>query len=596
MGTCFTVDTPLKVAKYGISSVISLVDDTLIEQIREHYCKKNGEPYTAITRSDEDHRARRITAYLDLIDRLVKRDFEAVRASEFTPDSEITKYFELLPDHSKLRKAYETMLRESDPAVQAKMQNDLRAQMKPGSIDVNIMTKLDRSHYDPQGQELPQEFSDALAALRGYAKSTLESAIVLSAGINRRLYTYFEKFEDFYANTAGNIRKKIILKVSDYRSSIIQGKFFAKKGLWVSEFRVESGINCGGHAFISNGQLMGQILEDFKNKKNELIQSMHELYNKALTACGRKTFEQPLPTKITAQGGIGTYSEDQTLLAHYGVSKTGWGTPFLLVPEATTVDPETLKRLAEAQEEDLYLSDSSPLGVPFNNLRTSLSEEAKRDRMAAGCPGSKCVKGHLVGNTEFTEKPICTASRAYQSAKLKQINENGAGSELTSAEVTAKACICHELGVGALNLYGLKNPDPQSAPAVCPGPNLAYFSKVMTLQEMIDHIYGRTNMLNQTLRPHMFIKELQMYIDDFVTEVKKHAPHLTEQKKQELQEFLKNLLDGIAYYRELYPQLLNETEKVRNQALEDLDKFARKLDDFIAGYVNIFKIIGTVPK
>ena len=31
VGTGFTIDTPLKVARYGISSVVSLVDDVLIE-------------------------------------------------------------------------------------------------------------------------------------------------------------------------------------------------------------------------------------------------------------------------------------------------------------------------------------------------------------------------------------------------------------------------------------------------------------------------------------------------------------------------------------------------------------------------------------
>ncbi len=33
MGTGFSIDTPLRVAQYGISSVISLVDDVLIEQM-----------------------------------------------------------------------------------------------------------------------------------------------------------------------------------------------------------------------------------------------------------------------------------------------------------------------------------------------------------------------------------------------------------------------------------------------------------------------------------------------------------------------------------------------------------------------------------
>ena len=71
--------------------------------------------------------------------------------------------------------------------------------------------------------------------------------------MNPRLYSYIENFEDFFPTKNGIIKKKIILKVSDYRSALIQGKFLAKKGLWVSEYRIESGLNCGGHAFASDG-------------------------------------------------------------------------------------------------------------------------------------------------------------------------------------------------------------------------------------------------------------------------------------------------------------------------------------------------------
>ncbi len=62
MGTGFTIDTPLRVARYGISSVISLVDDVLIEQVRKVHCEKEGEPYEPITDRDEDPRARHIGA------------------------------------------------------------------------------------------------------------------------------------------------------------------------------------------------------------------------------------------------------------------------------------------------------------------------------------------------------------------------------------------------------------------------------------------------------------------------------------------------------------------------------------------------------
>ena len=40
----------------------------------------------------------------------------------------------------------------------------------------------------------------------------------------------------------GKLAKTIILKVSDYRSALTQGKILAKKGVWISEFRIESGL------------------------------------------------------------------------------------------------------------------------------------------------------------------------------------------------------------------------------------------------------------------------------------------------------------------------------------------------------------------
>ena len=83
MGVGFTIDTPLKVARYGISSVVSLVDDVLIEQLREFHCRASGEPYEKIGDNDEDSRARRITEYLNLLDKLVKRQVSALRESPF---------------------------------------------------------------------------------------------------------------------------------------------------------------------------------------------------------------------------------------------------------------------------------------------------------------------------------------------------------------------------------------------------------------------------------------------------------------------------------------------------------------------------------
>ena len=590
MGTAFSIDSPVKVARYGIHSVISLVDDTLIEQMRKFYSEKEGEHYTPITKYDDDFRARRITAYLDLVNRIVQRQFTELKASAFEPGTEITKYFEMLPEDSVLKAAWQHMLACPDPKLKADLQKNLRNSIKPGDINVNIMTKLDRNNYDAQGALMPAEFSDALSALRGYAKSNLQSAIVFSAGINRRLYTYVEQFKDFYADAKGHIKKRIVLKVSDFRSSIVQGKFFAKKGLWISEYRVESGLNCGGHAFATDGFLMGPILEEFRVKRQQLIDELHHIYNEALKLKDMVPFTKPLEVKVTAQGGIGTFREDRFLREHYGLNATGWATPFLLCPEVTNVDPITLEKLARACEKDLYLSDVSPLGVPFNSLRDSLSDIEKDLKVMRGRPGSACPKSHLVSNTEFTEQPICTASRQYQKLKIDELGtlnlEQGEYKKRFDA-IVVKACICHDLGQSALTINTIETRVPGFT-AVCPGPNLAYFSKIVTLREMVDHIYGRTNLLNDTPRPNMFIKELGMYVDYLKKDINKSLESLNDHKIKYFTEFKNNLLDGIEYYRKLFPQMTEESLEYRTKTLNDLEACNQRLQAMIEEFSPAF--------
>ena len=92
------------------------------------------------------------------------------------------------------------------------------------------MTKVDKKNYFKK-EELPSEYNDAHAGLRGYANSDLASSVIFSAGMNPRLYGYIAQFNDFFPDESGYIKKKIILKVSDYRSAVIQGKFLAKKGI-----------------------------------------------------------------------------------------------------------------------------------------------------------------------------------------------------------------------------------------------------------------------------------------------------------------------------------------------------------------------------
>lgn len=75
MGTAFTIDTPLRVAPFVIDSAISLVDDILMETLRKMYCEKFDLPYHEINVNSNDHRAKRITSYLNLIKELVEKRF-----------------------------------------------------------------------------------------------------------------------------------------------------------------------------------------------------------------------------------------------------------------------------------------------------------------------------------------------------------------------------------------------------------------------------------------------------------------------------------------------------------------------------------------
>ena len=166
------------------------------------------------------------------------------------------------------------------------LQEELRKHLVPGRTDVNIMTKVDKINYSKSGEALGREYSDALAALRGFAKSKLEGGVVFSAGMNPSLYSYMEEFDVFFPDENGVIKKPVILKVSDYRSALIQGKFLAKKGIWVSEFRIESGLNCGGHAFATDGLLAGPILDAFKEDRKELRDTLFQLCQEALEKKG----------------------------------------------------------------------------------------------------------------------------------------------------------------------------------------------------------------------------------------------------------------------------------------------------------------------
>ncbi len=576
MGIAFTIDSPIKLAPFGISSVISLVDDELLEQMRAFYSNIFSFQFEPISAKTFDSRANRVTAYLNMVKQIVDQKFQEMFQGDWFQNAQLQKYMQLLPSLSPAKQLYETALQNGFFSQEVKL--ELQQHLHPGDIDVNIMTKLDKEN-EFDGHKLESIYNDAHAALRGFANSTLSSSVVLSAGLNPRLYSYFGQFKDFFPNEFGQLKKRVILKISDYRSALIQGKFLAKKGIWVSEFRMESGLNCGGHAFATDGLLMGPILEEFKENRQSLKEELFGLYKTALIELNHHIPETAPQQKFTAQGGVGTTEEHMYLLENYQLDSVGWGSPFLLVPEATTVDEKTMQRLCEATESDLYLSYNSPLGVRFNNIRNLSMDEAKEHRIMLNRAGSPCPKRYSVLDKTYTEDPICTASRQYQHLKLAEIKEGELQGESlveTIAKTLTKECLCVGLSNAALMAYNIPQKHYKEAVSICPGPNMAYFSKVLSLQQMVAHIYGGDSIIERTDRPHVFIKELSLYLSYFEEALAEAKEPYTKQQQNYFTGFADNLHKGIAYYKARFEPKAFDKEK------EDLRKLEVRLSSIMA--------------
>ena len=577
MGTAFTADSPLKVAHYGINTVIALADDVLLERLRKYYSGLNNLSYEEIKNNTKDYRADRITSYLNMVNKIASEKFEEFTTATKDKFEEVKKYFAMLPDSSDVKKEFNKLIASSFSF------EDLSAWLKDnlsmGSIDVNIMTKVDKTNYFKK-EELPSEYNDAHAGLRGYANSNLSSSVIFSAGMNPRLYGYIAKFDDFFPDANGYIKKKIILKVSDYRSAIIQGKFLAKKGLWISEYRIESGLNCGGHAFATDGYLMGPILAEFRDRRQELVDELYAVCKPALEASGKMVPNDALAVTITAQGGVATAEEHNFLIDYYKLDTVGWGTPFLLVPEATTVDPETRKQLQAAKEKDLYLSNVSPLGVPFNNLRNSSKDVEKFQKIEDGKPGSPCPRKFLALSNEYGTEGVCTASRLFQKNKIE---EKG-----ISEQITDKACLCMGLAATAVINYGL-NTRESFGVSICPGPNMAYFNQELSLQDMSHHIYNGDEGIVRADRPNMFVNELAMYLKYLSEKIEEHKNDWNRRSGRYLNAFTLNMNEGITYYQGMFDSIGTTFGSVKtaayislDEAIESMKKMTAEIDVLIA--------------
>jgi hypothetical protein len=113
--------------------------------------------------------------------------------------------------------------------------------------------------------------------------------------------------------------------------------------------------------------------------------------------------------------------------------------------------------------------------------------------------------------------------------------------------------------------------------SVCPGPNMAYFSQKLSLKEMIDHIYGRANILNKSYRPNMFMKELVMYIDHLKEKIDNAGTIITKRNGKKLADFASNLRDGINYYDNLFSGFKDKLDITKDNFIFELEESKKAL-------------------
>ena len=100
---------------------------------------------------------------------------------------------------------------------------------------------------------------------------------------------------------------------------------------------------------------------------------------------------------------------------------------------------------------------------------------------------------------------------------------------------------------------------------------MAYFSKLISLKEMTNHIYGRVNVISRNDRPNMFVKELNIYIKYLQDRLDEAKASMTSKQEKYLLTFADNLKEGIAYYNQLFAELTDRFEGTRSTILSELE-------------------------
>lgn len=81
--------------------------------MRKMYCRKYKLSYAEITHKVEDFRAKRITAYLNLLNDISAIKLDELKIALIKSDSERIRYFDSFPDSSDIQQGFRSLMKKS---------------------------------------------------------------------------------------------------------------------------------------------------------------------------------------------------------------------------------------------------------------------------------------------------------------------------------------------------------------------------------------------------------------------------------------------------------------------------------------------------
>ena len=88
--------------------------------------------------------------------------------------------------------------------------------------------------------------------------------------------------------------------------------------------------------------------------------------------------------------------------------------------------------------------------------------------------------------------------------------------------------------------------------------------------ELIDHIYGRIDLLKDKARPHMFVNEMKLYVDYLKDEMRRTKLRLVNHSPAYFETFRANLIEGVTFYRTRIKDRLRHGREAFDSGLQAL--------------------------